>query len=135
MSNAVVRHPSGLWAWRRTTLSRGALPHASNTSRRHRRPGTPTRTIRLSSCRGGLETELVQPAERGQVWASEGSVRQVEVFQAGSVQNLDLRNTSTRGWRLRQPLGAEGPRPTNQCRRTGDGRTRPTQAQIVIDDS
>ena len=35
---------------------------------------------------GHLQPELIEAAERGQIRASEGSVRHVEVFQLGSVR-------------------------------------------------
>jgi hypothetical protein len=43
-------------------------------------------TVGLEPLAGDLEAELVEAAERGQVRAGEGSVRQVEVFQMASVR-------------------------------------------------
>ena len=42
--------------------------------------------IRLKALPNNREAELIQPAERGQVEAGEGSVRHVEVFQLGGVR-------------------------------------------------
>jgi hypothetical protein len=44
------------------------------------------RTVRLEALPDNLEPKLVEAAERGQVRASKGSVRHVEVFQMGSVR-------------------------------------------------
>jgi hypothetical protein len=41
---------------------------------------------RLEALTDDLQAEVVNPAERGQVRASEGSVRHVEVFRMGSVR-------------------------------------------------
>src|SRR4051812_38737395 len=41
---------------------------------------------RLEALTDDLQAEVVKPAERGQVRASEGSVRHVEVFRMGSVR-------------------------------------------------
>jgi hypothetical protein len=43
-------------------------------------------TIRGQALPSDFEAELVEPAERGQVRAGEGSVRHVEVLQMGSVR-------------------------------------------------
>jgi hypothetical protein len=43
-------------------------------------------TVGLEALTGDHESELVEAAERSQVRASEGSVRQVEVFQIASVR-------------------------------------------------
>lgn len=43
------------------------------------------RSVRLKTLSGHLQTELGEAAERGQVRASEGSVRHVEVFRMGGV--------------------------------------------------
>jgi hypothetical protein len=56
-------------------------------------PAGQHRTLRLQPLPGDFETELVEPAERGQVRASEssaGSVRHVEVFRMGSVRTSIL---------------------------------------------
>ena len=42
--------------------------------------------VRLNALPGHLQPELIEAAERGQIRASEGSVRHVEVFQLGSVR-------------------------------------------------
>jgi hypothetical protein len=44
------------------------------------------RTVRVEPLPDDFKTELVEPAERGQVRAGEGSVKHVEVFQMGSVR-------------------------------------------------
>ena len=49
-------------------------------------PAGQHRPIRLQSLAHGLQTEVIQPSERGQVRASEGSVRHVEVFRMGGVR-------------------------------------------------
>jgi hypothetical protein len=86
-SNVIGRQPSGSCTNRRTTVSRGdpSLPH-----RRHQRSGSATRharilPVRLEPLPGDFKTELVEPAECGQVRASGGSVRQVEVFRMAGV--------------------------------------------------
>lgn len=43
-------------------------------------------TLGFEALPNGFEAELVESAERGQVRASEGSVRHVEVFQVGSAR-------------------------------------------------
>ena len=55
------------------------LVRVDDTTRQHR-------TIGLKALPDDLESELFKAAERGQVRASEGSVRHVEVFQMGSVR-------------------------------------------------
>jgi hypothetical protein len=42
--------------------------------------------VRLNALPGHLQSELIEAAERGQIRASEGSVRHVEVFQLGSMR-------------------------------------------------
>lgn len=49
-------------------------------------PACEHRPTQLESLPGDLEAQLVEPAEGGQVRASEGSVRHVEVFRMGSVR-------------------------------------------------
>ena len=49
-------------------------------------PARQDRSVRLEALPDGLEAELVQAGERGQVRAGEGSVRHVEVFRMGSVR-------------------------------------------------
>jgi hypothetical protein len=64
-------------------------------------------TVALEALAGDLEAELVESAERGQVRASEGSVRQVEVFQMASVRTSII----GRPRRLPAPRRAERQRP------------------------
>jgi hypothetical protein len=49
-------------------------------------PAREDRTVRVEPLPDDFKTELVKPAERGQVRAGEGSVKHVEVFQMGSVR-------------------------------------------------
>jgi hypothetical protein len=49
-------------------------------------PAGQDRTIGLEPLPSDFQTELLKPAERGQVRAAKGSVRHVEVFQMGSVR-------------------------------------------------
>ncbi len=53
-------------------------------------PALDHRTIRLNPLSDGLEAELVETAERGQVRANEGSVIHVEVLRMGSVRTSIL---------------------------------------------
>ena len=53
-------------------------------------PTCQDRTIGLEPLPGDFEAELVEAGERGQVRASEGSVRHVEVFQMGGVRTSNI---------------------------------------------
>ena len=77
----LVRQPSQDGVARRALAAAAAAPLVGchDATRQHR-------TIRLEPLPEHLKAELVQSAERGQVRASEGSVRQVEVFRMGGVR-------------------------------------------------
>jgi hypothetical protein len=66
-----------------TALSAAPLVRVDDPAGQHR-------TIRLEPLPGDLQAELVETGERGQVRASEGSVRHVEVFRMGSVRTSIL---------------------------------------------
>jgi hypothetical protein len=75
-----VRKPPNHGVTRCTLTAASTAPpiRLDNPTRQHR-------TIRFEPLTGHYETELVETAELGEVRASEGSVRHVEVFQMGSV--------------------------------------------------
>jgi len=86
-SRIVGRQPNGSCANRRVVESRGrpCSPH-----RRHR--SSPSRTRQANTARSGsreppghLQTERIQPGERGQIKGLKGSVSHVEVFREDSV--------------------------------------------------
>jgi hypothetical protein len=70
--------------------SEALAPAATTPLVRLEDPTRQHRTIWVESLAGDFETELVKPAERGQISAGEartsGSVKHVEVFQMGSVR-------------------------------------------------
>ena len=76
-----MRQPSEDGVARRALAAAAAAPLVGchDAARQHR-------TIRLEPLPEHLKAELVQSAERGQVRASEGSFRQVEVFRMGGVR-------------------------------------------------
>jgi hypothetical protein len=49
------------------------------------------RAVRFEALPDGFETEVVEPGERGQVRAGEGSLKHVEVFQMAGVRTSILR--------------------------------------------
>ncbi|GFG76091.1 hypothetical protein MBOT_34560 [Mycobacterium botniense] len=80
-SKVVGRHPNGSCANSRVTVSRGALFPAAATPRVViDDPARQHRPISLQALAGHLQPELIKAAEHGQIGASEGSVRHVEVF-------------------------------------------------------
>jgi len=63
------------------------------------------RTVRLETLPEDFKAELLETAERGQVRASEGSVRHVEVFRMGGVGTLIIG----------RPRHLRGDRPADQA--------------------
>jgi hypothetical protein len=75
-----VRHPTDHRVARRTLTPAATAPLV-----RFDDPAGKDRTIRFEPLTGDFEAEHVEPAERGQVRASEGSVKHVEVFRMAGV--------------------------------------------------
>jgi hypothetical protein len=101
--------------------SRPSQPH-----RRHHRsscddPAGEHGTVRLEALPGDHQPEFVEAAERGQVRASEGSVRHVEVFQ---ISGLALPGFSPPGW-----LTGQDPR-RQRCRRVSPRGLAVPQAML-----
>ncbi len=81
----LVRQPPDHGAARRALTSAAAAPSIGLDD-----PARRDRPVGLKPLPDHLESELVEAAERGQVRASEGSVRHVEIFQVDSVRTSIL---------------------------------------------
>ena len=113
----LVRQPPEHGVARRTLAAAAAAPliRLEDAARQHR-------PIRLETLPEHDQTELVEAAERRQIWTGEGSVRHVEVFRLGGVGTPVIGRprpspcarcpvTSQRGedTGLFEPTGAAGP--------------------------